>query len=385
VEIFNSGILHGDGEHAANGRGSFPMITKGDIDDVLEAYDQEDVAVATLGSHSALNIFKGAKDEGFRTICVCREKDEITYRRFPLADEMVRVEEFADLLQGNVQERLRNENAILVPHGSFNAYMSMESILSDLRVPMFGNRILLNWEIDRDRQREWLQRAGLRLPKVIDDPARIDRLVISKFPGARGGKGYFLASSQESFNRKAQAYLRKGQLSQEELRRIHFQEYILGVGAYFQYFASPLGDEVEFLGMDRRYESAVDGIGRIPSEEQLNLAVDPTYTIVGNIPITLRESLLPEVLRMGDEVARVSREIAPPGIIGPFCLETVITDDLQIYTFEISARIVAGSNVGIGTSPYAYLKYGEGMYMGRRIAREIRLGIEKDELGRVLY
>jgi 5-formaminoimidazole-4-carboxamide-1-(beta)-D-ribofuranosyl 5'-monophosphate synthetase len=137
--------------------------------------------------------------------------------------------------------------------------------------------------------------------------------------------------------------------------------------------------------MDKRYESAVDGIGRIPSQEQLALDMTPTYTIVGNIPITLRESLLPEVLRMGDQVAKVSKRIAPPGVIGPFCLETVITDELEICTFEISARIVAGSNVGIGTSPYAYLKYGEGMYVGRRIAREMKMGMEKDELERVVY
>ena len=87
---------------------------------------------------------------------------------------------------------------------------------------------------------------------------------------------------------------------------------------------------------------------------------------------------------MGDNVVKVSKEIAPPGIIGPFCLETVITDNLKIFTFEISARIVAGSNVGIGTSPYAYLKYGEGMYMGRRIAREIKNGIENDELDKIV-
>jgi len=71
-------------------------------------------------------------------------------------------------------------------------------------------------------------------------------------------------------------------------------------------------------------------------------------------------------------VVEASVEIAPPGIIGPFCLETVVTDDLKIYTFEISARIVAGTNVGIGISPYAYLKYGEIMWMGKRIAREIK-------------
>ncbi len=94
---------------------------------------------------------------------------------------------------------------------------------------------------------------------------------------------------------------------------------------------------------------------------------------------------LPQTLRIGDSVVEASKRIAPPGIIGPFCLETVITDDLKVYTFEISARIVAGTNVGIGTSPYAYLKYGEGMYMGRRIAMEIREAIEQDALEEICY
>jgi 5-formaminoimidazole-4-carboxamide-1-(beta)-D-ribofuranosyl 5'-monophosphate synthetase len=57
---------------------------------------------------------------------------------------------------------------------------------------------------------------------------------------------------------------------------------------------------------------------------------------------------------------------------------------LKIFTFEISARIVAGTNVGIGTSPYAYLKYGENMYMGRRIAKEIKEAKEQKRLKDIL-
>jgi 5-formaminoimidazole-4-carboxamide-1-(beta)-D-ribofuranosyl 5'-monophosphate synthetase len=83
---------------------------------------------------------------------------------------------------------------------------------------------------------------------------------------------------------------------------------------------------------------------------------------------------------MGENVHKKARELAPPGIIVPFCLETVITDEAKIYTFEISARIVAGTNVGIGTSPYAYLKYGENMYMGRRIAMELKEAIKQKRL-----
>ncbi len=56
---------------------------------------------------------------------------------------------------------------------------------------------------------------------------------------------------------------------------------------------------------------------------------------------------------------------------------------MKIFTFEISARIVAGTNVGIGTSPYAYLKYGENMYIGKRIALEIKEAQQQDRLSEI--
>ncbi|UCC58279.1 MAG: formate--phosphoribosylaminoimidazolecarboxamide ligase [Candidatus Bathyarchaeum sp.] len=361
------------------------MISKDEINSILGKYESHKITIGTLGSHSALNIFKGAKEEGFSTVCVCKKESEIVYKRFPLADQVIRVEDFSELLDDDVQQKLREANTILVPHGSFNAYVGTERIIDKLRVPLFGNRELLNWETDREKQREWLKEAGLKLPKTFKNPDDIDGLVIAKFPGAMGGKGYFLVESPESFHKKAKDMIKRRHLKEKDLENIHFQEYVIGVNVYPLYFHSPLNKEVELLGMDRRYESTVDSIGKIPANEQLQINVNPTYTVVGNFPIVARESLLPELLRMGENVTMVSRKIAPPGIIGPFCLETVITDDLKIYTFEISARIVAGSNVGIGTSPYAYLKYGEGMYMGRRIAREIKNAIEKNELEKVVY
>jgi 5-formaminoimidazole-4-carboxamide-1-(beta)-D-ribofuranosyl 5'-monophosphate synthetase len=341
------------------------MIEKEEIDALLSRYNKEKISIGTLGSHSALNIFKGAKEEGFRTICICRKDSEITYRKFPLADEFISVESFSDLLDADVQNKLRSLNTILVPHGSFNAYISMEDILNSLYVPMLGNRRLLGWEIERDKQKTWLERAGLKLPKVIESQKDIDRLVIAKFPGARGGKGYFLANSPESFEEKFEEMVRNGELQREDLRDVHIQEYIIGVNAYFQYFSSLLEDETELLGMDKRYESTIDRVERRSTGEQSQIDLSPTYTIVGNIPLVLRESLLSQVLRMGDNVVKVSKRIAPPGIIGPFCLEAIITDKPEIYTF--------------------YLKYGENMYMGRRIAREIKNAIQKNQLEKILY
>jgi 5-formaminoimidazole-4-carboxamide-1-(beta)-D-ribofuranosyl 5'-monophosphate synthetase len=359
------------------------MITSADISKILSKYDTSKLAIGTLGSHSSLNIFKGAKEEGFRTVCVCKEKDAIMYKKFPLADEIIFVKDFTELLSEKLQEKLRKLNVILIPHGSFTAYLSTEELTNSLLVPMFGNRELLHWEANRKEQEEWLRQAGLRLPATFKTPEDIDRLIIAKLSGAKGGRGYFLANSPKAFHKKFNEMVKRGLLQKSDLNKIHLQEYALGVNVYPSYFSSIIKDDVEFLAVDRRYESAVDAIGKIPASEQLEIDINPTYTIVGNFPIVLRESLLPELMRMGDSVHKKARELAPPGIIGPFCLETVITDDLRIFTFEISARIVAGTNIGIGTSPYAYLRYGENMYMGRRIAMEIKEAVKQKRLNEI--
>jgi 5-formaminoimidazole-4-carboxamide-1-(beta)-D-ribofuranosyl 5'-monophosphate synthetase len=356
------------------------MITQADVNKIIAKYDQQKLAVGTLGSHSSLNIFKGAKEEGLRTVCICKEKDAIMYKKYPLVDELIIVKEFTELLSPAMQERLRKLNVVLIPHGSFTAYLSTEELTDSLMVPMMGNRQLLHWEANRKSQEEWLRQAGLRLPAVFKSPDDIDRLVIAKLQGAKGGRGYFLANSPKGYYKKADEMIKRGLLTKADLEGVHLQEYALGVNAYPSYFSSIVNGDVELLAMDRRYESAVDSLGKIPAAEQLEIDPIPSYTVVGNFPIVLRESLLPEIMRMGDSVHKKAAELAPPGIIGPFCLETVITDDLKIFTFEISARIVAGTNVGIGTSPYAYLRYGADMYMGRRIAMELKQAVKQKRL-----
>jgi 5-formaminoimidazole-4-carboxamide-1-(beta)-D-ribofuranosyl 5'-monophosphate synthetase len=112
--------------------------------------------------------------------------------------------------------------------------------------------------------------------------------------------------------------------------------------------------------------------------------VDPSYVIVGNIPLVIRESLLPKLFKMARDVVEESKKFAYPGLFGPFCLETVITPKQEIVTFEISARIVAGTNPFVNGSPYTWLKYDEPMSTGRRIARDIKNAIKQDQLDKVL-
>src|SRR5512144_685210 len=111
------------------------MITSADIATIVDKYDQSKLAIGTLGSHSSLNIFKGAKEEGFRTVCICKEKDAIMYQKYPLVDELIIVKEFTELLSPSMQERLRKLNVILIPHGSFTAYLSTTQLTDSLMVP----------------------------------------------------------------------------------------------------------------------------------------------------------------------------------------------------------------------------------------------------------
>jgi len=82
-------------------------------------------------------------------------------------------------------------------------------------------------------------------------------------------------------------------------------------------------------------------------------------------------------------VVKESQNISEKGILGPFCLETICTADLDIITFEISARIVAGTNPFVPSSPYTYAKYGKDISCGRRIAMEIKDAIATDSLKEV--
>ena len=287
------------------------------------------------------------------------------YQKYPVVDELIIVNDFTELLNEKLQERLRKLNSVLIPHGSFTAYLSTKQLTDNLYVPMFGNRQLLHWEANRKSQEEWLRKAGLKLPATFKNPEEIDRLTIAKLQGAKGGRGYFLANSPKNFHDQFNEMIKRGLLTENDLSTIHLQEYALGVNVYPSYFSSIINDDVEMLCIDRRYESAVDSIGKIPASQQLAIDITPTYTVIGNFPIVLRESLLPEIIRMGENVHKKAKEL---------------TDQAKIYTFEISARIVAGTNVGIGTSPYAYLKYGENMYMGRRIALEFKQAIAQKRL-----
>lgn len=329
--------------------------------------------IVTLGSHSALQILKGAKDEGFKTAVVCTPDRTSLYKSYDnFIDQILEIPTWQDFPK---LEKKLTPRYIIIPHGSFVAYLGLDEN-KKMKVPYFGNKAVLDWEENRKMQRLWMEQSGILVPYRFRKGDIIDRPVIVKSYGAAGGKGYFTARNQREFDAKLKTY---------DQERFIVQEYVIGVPLYFHFFYSPLTKKIELMSIDKRYETNVDSLGRIPAQNQQGLNIEPSFEVVANIPLAVRESMLSEAVKMAQRVVDTSMElIKPKGLFGPFCLETIITSSEEVYVIEISARIVAGTNCFINGSPYTYLNYDEPMSTGRRIAREIKNAISKNRLKEVL-
>lgn len=352
------------------------------INEVVERYqDKQELSIATLGSHSSLQILHGAKKEGFKTILITLREREWFYREFrDLIDKYIVVDSWRDFCSSRVVEELIEENAVLIPHGSLVEYVGLDCA-EGIGIPYLGNRRLFRVESNQSEKMKYLAESGIKTPRSFTLGEEIDRLVIVKLPGAKGGKGYFLARSRLEIETRLRRLKESGFI--DSYSEVIIQEYVLGTPAYIQYFYSPVFNRVEIMGADIRYESNVDGLRRLPPR-YLDNEQEPSFVVVGNIPIVLRESLLPTALEYGRRFVEHGKKTMWPGPIGPFCLEGVIRDDLEFIVFEFSGRIVAGTNLYTNGSPYSYLYWDEPMSMGRRIAREIKLAFRDGRLKDIL-
>ena len=104
---------------------------------------------------------------------------------------------------------------------------------------------------------------------------------------------------------------------------------------------------------------------------------------VGHTPASIRESLLEKVIRMGDKFVSAVKKEYPPGIIGPFSLQSVITKDLEIIVYDVSLR-VPGNPILATTSPYTKYQYGQTFGIGRRIAMELKKAKEENQLNKIV-
>ncbi|NJE00501.1 formate--phosphoribosylaminoimidazolecarboxamide ligase family protein [Thermococcus sp. JdF3] len=379
------------------------MISREEILGVLERYDPEKITVGVLGSHSALDIADGAKEEGLPVLVVAQRGRHRTYAEYfklrktrdnltkGFIDEVIVLEKFAQII--DVPEELVRRNVIFVPNRSFVVYTGIDRVENDFRVPLFGSRNLLRSE-ERSEEKSYywlLEKAGLPYPEPVK-PEEIDEvgLVIVKLPHAkkRLERGFFTAASYKEFREKAERLIRLGVITEEDLVRARIERYIIGPVFNFDFFYSPIDGEIELLGIDWRFETSLDGHVRLPASQQLTLPehqFEPEYTVTGHASSTLRESLLEKVFDMAERYVRATREYYPPGIIGPFTLQTAVDKDLNFYIYDVAPRTGGGTNIHMAMGhPYGNALWRKPMSTGRRIALEIKRAVELDELEKVV-
>lgn len=350
--------------------------------DLLKDYrlDVEAIHIATIASHSALDVFDGAKDEGFKTIAVCQKGREKPYLRFRrVVDYPLILYSFADVVRNDVVSILRSRNSIFIPNRSFAVYVGYDNIEQNFPIPIFGNRYLLRYEerVGIKSYYKLLDEAGIRRPRTYSNPDEIDRPVIVKMPHAkkRVERGFFVAVDRDDFWKKFRKLISDGVVSENDFVKASIEELIIGAHFNVNYFRSIARKDVEVISIDRRIQTNLDGVLRLPADVQLELReiVDIEMIEIGHEMATIRESMLEKLFEIGDRFVDATIKLEPPGIIGPFTLQLMVTPDLDVVVFDVATRIGGGTNVHMGIGgQYSKLYFGKPISMGRRIAIEIK-------------
>ncbi|MDQ4101157.1 MAG: formate--phosphoribosylaminoimidazolecarboxamide ligase family protein [Thermoproteota archaeon] len=364
------------------------MISLQQIADIVSKYDSKNITVGTIGSHSALEIMDGAKDESLKTICICQRGRELPYRRFKrLADEIILLDKFSDILYQENQEKLRQTNTIMVAHRAFTAYLGYDNIENNFKVPIFGNRSLLRAEERTASRNQYylLEKAGIPHPRLYDNPSKIDGPAIVKVQEAsrKLERAFFVVSSYEDYKKKSKQKIDQRLVTMEDLKSATIEQYVPGTYFNLNFFVSPITSEIEFLGIERRLQTNIHDIVSLPARQQMEIDVQIQNIEVGHTPASIRESLLEKVFEMGDKIAAAVRNEYPPGIIGPVSLQSVVTVDLDFVVYDVSLR-VPGNPIMATTSPYTKYYYGETMGVGRRIAMEVKNATLQSKLAHIL-
>jgi 5-formaminoimidazole-4-carboxamide-1-(beta)-D-ribofuranosyl 5'-monophosphate synthetase len=355
-------------------------------------------SIATLGSHSALDVCEGAKKEGFGTVVVAQKGREKTYlgpyksrRRgmqdVGVVDELLLLNKFSEITEQ--QDFLASRNCIFVPNRSFAVYVGYDKIENDFKVPVFGNKYLLRAE-ERDAEKNQyhlMDKAGVRSPKKFSSPDKIDRLSIVKVSEAKRSyeRAFFLVRSPEEYRIRSKEMVMMGKIREEDLEKATIEEYIVGAHFNLNFFYSPIHDEVELLGVDTRRQTNIDGYLRMPADAQMELLkmTQPSTIEVGHIACTLRESLLEQVFELGDNFARAVNKEYEDGIIGPFALQGAFVEEgkEEFVCFDVSLRMPGSP--GTRFTPYSEYLFRESISFGRRIAQEIKLAERERKMEKI--
>ncbi len=388
------------------------VIKREEMQELTSSYNNKAITVGVLGSHSAEEVGVSAKSIGLSTVVVCQKGREELYAKYNkhLFDHVILLDRFTDIVNSEVQDKLRDYNTIFIPNRSFSVYVGYGNIESRFKVPLYGNRMILRAEErNEERNQYWLlEQAGIKTPKKFDKPEDIDRLAIVKVQQKKKPmeRAFFYASNSKDYYEKANNLIKDEVIDGDALKKARIEEYVLGqkFNANFQGWALPdVFSDFDLLGFDDRKQTNLHGVLGLPARDQLGINVTIKNEEIGHYGLTMRESQKPLVYDAAEKFRRICKKEFQPGIIGLFALQGAIAYDaddpeqrkLSFYVFDVSPRIPGCPCVG-PTSPemrrlslkYQWLMKQHGL---ERIAApmdlpllEIKYAAEKKVLDRIV-
>jgi 5-formaminoimidazole-4-carboxamide-1-(beta)-D-ribofuranosyl 5'-monophosphate synthetase len=362
-------------------------------------------------------------------------------------------------------DELVNLECMQITNRAFAVYVGGDercSVIEDkYAVPILGSRNLLKIENRGEIEKDYywfadkanipspksydyeVHKGGIKFKKPVEEP-----MILKAEHAHRAFEREFIfAADSDDLEEKVEREVRAGNLSKDALENGRVEQIVLGPHANFNFFFSPLDAKSEwgdtdnwfsklynvsmqeariclanqFLSIDERRETILDGIKRLPTDVQNKIKKVPSFEVTAHAILSLRESLLKDVHRYADRFLLACREYSSPGIIGAWCLQTLITwdrvskyelkpaykldytgggeaksaVDYGLYdaseerdpymhipvTQDVALRHGGGTNVHMGLgSQYANAKYKKPLSTGDRIALEIKRAMKANKL-----
>lgn len=375
--------------------------------------------------------------------------------------------EYKDILK--FTDELIKLECLQIPNRAFAVYVGGDeycsAIENDYKVPILGSRLALKVENRGEIEKDYYwfaEQAHIPSPKSYSYEAlktgirfkeEIDEPMILKAEHAHRSfeREFIFAANSKDLEEKVEREIEAGNLNKETLERARIEQIVLGPHANFNFFYSPLDAQEEwgdaddwysklykvsleeariclanqFLSIDERRETILDGVRRLPLDVQEKLKKVPSFEVSAHLMMSLRESLLKDMHRYADAFLLAMRNHLQPGIIGAWCLQTLITwDKISKYeinpslkvdftsgaeaktamdyglydvpegsepmmhipvTQDVALRHGGGTNVHMGLgAQYANAKYCKPMSMGDRIALEIKRATREKKLHEIV-
>ncbi|MEM3551810.1 MAG: DUF1297 domain-containing protein [Candidatus Bathyarchaeia archaeon] len=373
------------------------------------------------------------------------------------------LEKYSEIV--NYVDELLELECLQIPNRAFSVYVGGDEncsvIENKFAVPILGSRTLLKIENRGEIEKDYywfaeqagipypksysyeVYKGGIRFKEFINEPM----LLKAEHAYRVFEREFIFAADSKDLEEKVSREVKAGNLNKESLEKARVEQIVLGPHANFNYFYSPIDAKSEwgdvddwfsklynvsleeariclanqFLSIDERRETILDGLKRLPTDVQQKIKKIPSFEVTAHAMLSLRESLIKDVQRYADRFLLACREHAYPGIIGAWCLQTLITwDRISKYevkptlkldftsgaeaktpvdyglydvpeagdpymhipvTQDVALRHGGGTNVHMGVgSQYANAKYKKPMSTGDRIALEIRRGWKTKQL-----